>query len=253
MRVIVTRPAAQAGPWVQRLQALGLQAQALPLIGIEPVDDPAPLQQAWRDLPGCALAMFVSPNAVEHFVAARPAGATWPAGVLAGSTGPGTSRALREAGVPPASLAEPAPEAGRFDSEALWARIRGRDWSGRTALVVRGEAGRDWLAEQLRAAGATVRFVAAYRRRPPRLDGEAAALLQAARADPAGHLWLFSSSEAVGHLQALAPAADWSAALAAASHPRIAQAAREAGFGTVDAVAPHPEAVAALMRAGHRK
>ena len=36
MRLIVTRPAAQAMPWVAALQALGLDALALPLIGIEP-------------------------------------------------------------------------------------------------------------------------------------------------------------------------------------------------------------------------
>ncbi|WP_431273802.1 hypothetical protein ACQ858_16885 [Variovorax ureilyticus] len=46
-------------------------------------------------------------------------------------------------------------------------------------------------------------------------------------------VWLFSSSEAVANLRALAPAIDWHAAAAVATHERIAQAARTAGFGRV--------------------
>ena len=98
MRLIVTRPAAQAGPWVNALQALGLDAQALPLIGIAPPHDLAPVRAAWSGLAHQRLVMFVSANAVEHFFAARPAGALWPAALPAGSTGPGTSAALRGAG-----------------------------------------------------------------------------------------------------------------------------------------------------------
>ena len=242
MRLIVTRPAAQAAPWVAALQALGLDAQALPLIGIAPPQDLAPVQAAWRALDALALVMFVSANAVEHFFDARPAGAEWPAALLAGSTGPGTSAALRAAGV--LHIEEPAADAPQFDTEALWARLATRRWHGAQVLVVRGDGGRDWLAETLRSQGARVAFVAAYRRVPPALDAAGRALLAAAQAAPAQHLWLFSSSEAVAHLQGLSRPADWLAAQAFASHPRIADAARGAGFGQVTLVAPTPQAVA---------
>lgn len=248
MRLIVTRPAAQAVAWVDALSALGLDAVALPLIDIGPPADLAPVRTAWARLDACALVMFVSANAVAHFFGAAPG--PWPAGVRAGSTGPGTSAALRAAGVPEAALVEPAADAPSFDSEALWARLAGEDWSGRRVLVVRGEDGRDWLADTLRGRGAAVAFVAAYSRRPPRPDAAGLALLAQALAAPPAHLWLFSSSEAVGHLQALAPAADWSAGRAVASHPRIAQAARAAGFGQVSLAAPTPAAVAALLARG---
>jgi len=250
VRVIVTRPPAQAATWVAQLRELGVDARALPLIGISAVDDPAPLQAAWAALPGTALVMFVSANAVAHFFAARPPRVAWPAGTLAGSTGPGTSAALREAGIEPAALVEPAADAPVFDSEALWARLEARDWAGRRVLVVRGEDGRDWLAQTMRERGAEVGFVAAYRRLPPRVDAEGRALIDAALAAPAEHLWLFSSSEAVAHLQALAPAADWSAASAVASHPRIAATVRAAGFGEVLLLPPRPDAVAAAVLAG---
>lgn len=248
MRVIVTRPAAQAAAWVAQLQALGVEAVALPLIGILPPDDPAPVRGAWQALAGVSLVFFVSPNAVQHFFALRPAGAPWPAALQAGSPGPGTSTALREAGLAAAQIVEPAADAPRFDSEALWARIADRDWAGRRVLVVRGEDGRDWLADTLRARGASVDYVAAYRRVPPQADAAGRALLDDAQQRPREHLWLFSSSEAVAHLRALAPQAQWGDAWAAASHPRIAAAARAAGFGRVDELPPEPARVAGLVK-----
>jgi uroporphyrinogen-III synthase len=200
------------------------------------------LRQAWQQLADQALVMFVSANAVLHFFAAQPSGATWPAGTLAGSTGPGTSGALLDAGVRQLDIVQPA-AAAALDSESLWAELRSRDWRGRRALIVRGEGGRDWLAAQLAGAGARVDFLAAYRRRPPQLDDAARALLAAAKALPREHCWLFSSAEAVDHLRALASAADWSAADAIASHPRIADAARAAGFARVQVVDARLDAV----------
>lgn len=248
MRAIVTRPSAQAADWVAQLQALGVDAVALPLIGIAPLADVAPVHTAWRRLAGTALVVFVSPNAVARFFAARPAGVAWPPATRAGSTGPGTSAALRAAGLSAGQLVEPPVDAGVFDSEALWARLATERWAGRRVLVVRGEDGRDWLAQVLREQGAEVDFVAAYRREAPHLDAAAQALLDTALADPRGHCWLFSSSEAVQHLRALRPAADWSAARAIASHPRIALAVRAAGFGRVDELPPRPQAVAEALQ-----
>jgi uroporphyrinogen-III synthase len=241
---IVTRPAAQAAGWVHALQALGQAAHALPLIDILPLLDPAPVRQAWAGLTACSLVVFVSGNAAEHFFALRPADCDWPAQTLAGSTGPGTSAALlaagRLAGLQPAAIVDPGPEAPVYDSEALWAVLQSRDWQGRVVLVVRGEEGRDWLADTLRAAGAQVRFVAAYRRAPPVSGPASQALLARALAEPQRHVWLFSSSEAVGHLRALDPQADWSRSSAIASHPRIGQAAQQLGFGRVGLAPPRP-------------
>lgn len=236
-RLIVTRPRAQALPWVQALRAQGVDAVALPLIAIEPLDDPAVVHAAWAGLPRCDWVMFVSANAVERFFAERPAGAEWPAALRAGSPGPGTRRALQAAGV--TAIDEPAP--GQADSEGLWAAVAGRGWAGRRVCVVRGEDGRDWLAEQLQAAGAQVAFVAAYRRAAPQLDEAGARVLSAAVAAPSAHAFAFGSSETVAWLQQLSPDADWSASCALAGHPRIAQAARAAGFGVVKVLAPQDD------------
>jgi len=231
MRIIVTRPPAQAEALVAQLLAAGVNAVALPLIDIAPVADVQPLQRAWTELPVQALVMFVSANAVQHFMRQRPPGGAWPAPVLAGSTGPGTSAALREAGVPESRVVEPS--GNDFDSEALWQRLQGRDWRGRRVMVVRGEGGRDWLAEQLADAGAQVEFIAAYQRVLPHLSVQARALLTAALAQPREHLWAFSSSQAVAHLGQLAAGADWAGCAAVAPHARIVAALQRLGFGQV--------------------
>ncbi|WP_119155655.1 uroporphyrinogen-III synthase [Caldimonas tepidiphila] len=250
-RLLVTRPAAQAHGWVERLCAAGVDAVALPLIEISDAPDPAAVEAAWRALAGYRLAVFVSPNAAQRFFAARPPGLGWPAGTLAGSTGPGTTRALHDAGMQPPQWVAPPDDAPQFDSEALWALVRDWPWQGRRVLAVRGDGGRDWLAARLREAGAEVDFVAAYRRQAPRLDAAGRALLDAALAAPARHLWFFSSSEAIDNLLALCAAEpdralpQWREARALASHPRIAERARRAGFGQVVEVTPSPAAVVA--------
>ena len=70
------------------------------------------------------------------------------------------------------------------------------------------------------------------------------ALLAEALHQPVRWIWMFSSSEAIDHLQALAPTAHWQAARALASHPRIAERARALGFGAVTLVSPTAFSVA---------
>ena len=140
---------------------------------------------------------------------------------------------------------------GRFDSEALWAIVGPRVVPGTRVLIVRGgdaqgqPAGRDWLAQALDDAGARRETVVAYRRLAPVLDEAQRRLAEEGAAGRA--LWLFSSSEAIANLRAALPAIDWRAARAIATHPRIAQAARGAGFGTVRESAPLLEALVASI------
>ncbi len=241
-RLLVTRPLAQGRGWVDSLRAAGVDAQLLPLIGILPPEDARPTVDAWRRLDGFALAMFVSANAVHHFFALRPPGRPWPARLRAGSTGPGTTAALVQAGVPSACIVAPHPGES-LDTESLWGHLRVWPWQGTRALVVRGESGRDWLADRLQEAGASVEALAAYRRVAPEPEPHERTILAAALDDPAAHCWLFSSSESIARLRELTPGAQWSLSFALATHARIAQAAVEAGFGAVHLVEPRVEAV----------
>ncbi|HEY9024177.1 MAG TPA: uroporphyrinogen-III synthase [Burkholderiaceae bacterium] len=247
--VLVVRPRAQAAAWVADLAALGVAARALPLIAILPAPEPARVAEAFAGVAASTtqpVLVFVSPNAVHGFFDAAAA-SSWPAQAWAAATGPGTVAALRERGVPAGRIVAPGDDAPQFDSEALWSLVAAWPWAGRPAWIVRGNGGRDWLGDQLRAAGADVRVVQSYGRAAPSLDPGERALLDAALAEPARWIWMFSSSEAIDNLQALAPGARWGDGRALASHPRIAERARELGFGRVTTLAPSPAAVAAAL------
>jgi len=254
MRLVVTRPAQEARRWVDQLRARGLEAIALPLIAIVPVADPQPLRAAWQALAAYRAVMFVSANAVQGFVAAGT-GQGWPAPCRAWAPGPGTREALRAAGVPASCIDAPADHAAQFDSESLWQQVRGQLAAGDRLLLVRGAgrdggaAGREWLSQQLAAAGVRIATVEAYARALPDWDQADRAVARAAAAD--GSWWLFSSSEAARNLQALLPAQDWGRARAVATHPRIAQAVRALGFGQVRESRPAlAEVLASIESAG---
>jgi len=257
MRVIVTRPERDAPEWVQGLGNAGLDVARLPLIAIRPVVDEAALLSAWQNLHRYAAVMFVSGNAVAQFFLLKPNNAHVSIDLSAiktrvWATGPGTARALLEAGVDASLLDAPPTDAGQFDSEALWSVVRGSVKPRDRVLIVRGAdtaaariagaegasgvsgmagTGRDWLAARLAEAGALVDFVVAYQRCVPVFTEADRRLACTAAVD--GSVWLLSSSEAVANLVALMPGQSWKLARAVATHSRIAERARQAGFGVV--------------------
>ncbi len=90
MKVIVTRPRAQAGPLVGRLEALGHEVVECPLIEIERISD-EPI-----DCAGYEWAIVTSPNGADE-VARRAVNLPKVAAV-----GPGTAETLRKHGIEPA-------------------------------------------------------------------------------------------------------------------------------------------------------
>ncbi|MDD5028636.1 MAG: uroporphyrinogen-III synthase [Rhodoferax sp.] len=258
MRVIVTRVQPQADSWVKQLVGR-FDALALPLIVVSAARDVAAVQAAGKRWADYTAVMFVSSHAVQFFFEQNMAlaqTAQAPSALItrAWATGPGTRAALLKQGLAATLVDSPATDAGQFDSEALWQSVRQQITPGARVLIVRGNSsavntgagsddadgtagvGRDWLAQQLRQAGATVDFVVAYQRGAPVWSASQRALASAAASD--GSVWLFSSAEAVQYLGALLPAQDWSDARALATHQRIAQAARWLGFGLVAQARP---------------
>lgn len=240
MRIIVTRPRQEANRWVQSLQQHGLEAVALPLITIAAAsgEDAAAVQNAWNRLADFDAVMFVSSNAVEHFFTLKPAHDECRAAhVIALATGPGTVAALHRMGVPADRIRAPQHDAGQFDSEALWGIVATQVRAGFRLLVVRGGEGRNWFSEQVTAAGGVVEFVTSYQRHPPHFSPDERMLVTASATED-NAMWLFSSSEAVSNLIAAFPQQSWTQAQAIATHPRIAHAARTAGFGNVQESRP---------------
>ncbi|GKS74205.1 uroporphyrinogen-III synthase [Acidovorax sp. SUPP950] len=266
-RAIVTRPERDAAQWVVALHARGIEATALPLIAIAGCSHPdavAALRRAREGFGDYRAVMFVSANAVRYFFESNRPPAHDPLGhtaikTRAWSPGPGTAQALRDSGMPAARIDQPAATAGQFDSESLWERVQPQVQPGDRILIVRGAqgeadgpsdaaqggTGREWLAQQIAAAGGQVEFVAAYERAAPQLTPAQQALATQAATD--GSLWLFSSSEAIAHLAAALPGQDWREARALVTHPRIAQAADALGFGAVRQCRPALDDVVASI------
>jgi uroporphyrinogen-III synthase len=190
--------------------------------------------------------MFVSAHAVAQFFALKPTIApvfTAQAAIKTRAfvTGPGSLAALLQVHALPDWIDAPASDSAQFDSEALWGVVGQRVTPGYRVLIVRGAAdaqsgeaagaGRDWFANQVLAVGGRVDFVVAYQRCRPILGPSDRVLIGEAACDAS--VWLFSSSEAIGNLVQAVPQQSWKQAKALATHPRIAQAARKAGFAVV--------------------
>src|SRR5471032_2113214 len=254
--VVVTRPLGQSAALLALLARAGFESIEFPLIDIGPVADAAPLHAALGELYapaplGFALVVFVSPNAIDHAFAALSS--AWPSQIPIGVVGPGSVAALGRQGVtaPTYTIISPAtgamvtetPTDPRYDSEALYAAIEahfGADGlKDKRILIVRGDGGREWLADALSAAGAKVEKVAAYRRivpEPSMRDWERIHALLTGEA----HAWLLTSSEGVRNLEELARehlTVDETLTLKHAPlvtpHPRIAEASRQAGFDRI--------------------
>ena len=269
--MLVTRPVGDAQGWVNQLEAAGLEVLQLPLIEITPVSDLRELESAWHRISGFDAVMFVSGNAVAHFFAVEPNRAHFfsdqgPGHTRAWGTGPGTRQALLAEGVNPSRIDTPSLGAEQFDSEALWEVVVQQVTSQSKVLIVRGTSartndwpgtgsaatgctvaatGRDWLAQRLADCGCRVETAIAYQRVPPAFTFAQENLAQRAAVD--GTVWVFSSSEAVGNLVAAFPAQPWRKARAIATHPRIAQCARQAGFGVVCESRPSFDSVLASI------
>lgn len=241
--VVITRPAQQAGPLAAKVAALGLPVQLLPLLEIHALDGAAERAQLLRmlaRLPEFDLVVFVSPNAIDCVFAHLPA---WPAGVRLAVVGEGSRMALAAHGVTDANASITSPfDTARSDSEHLLLALDLPALRGKRALIVRGDGGRDFLADGLRAAGASVEFVTAYRRQVPALTAALRATLENLLQH--NNDWIITSSEALRGLLALLAALDDSRGEKTAvakmqqqhlivPHARIAQTAAALGFARV--------------------
>lgn len=197
--VVITRPLAQARPLAERVRALGRPVELLPLLEIAALEDNGALCAALAGLADYAMVAFVSPNAID---AAFAHITQWPAGVKLAVLGEGSRTALAAHGVTPAEVDIVSPaDASKSDSEHLLQTLDLAALRGRRVLIVRGDSGRELMADGLRAAGAVVDVVPAYRRSVPLLTAPLRATL--CRLLAQANDWVITSSEALRGLLAL--------------------------------------------------
>lgn len=194
-RVAITRSQGQQGALAHRLAELGAEVIALPTIAFEPAD-PAPIQAAIEHLATYDRVIFTSANGVDAFLDALYAAGRDPRAFAAARIaciGPATARRLRERGL----VADQVPH--QFVAEALIDALLEEGVAGQRILIPRAEIAREILPDTLRAHGAHVDVLAAYRTVPPPVDAAALARIANGEID----LVTFTSSSTVQHFRAL--------------------------------------------------
>lgn len=165
-RVLVTRPGHQSAGLQNAIESEGGHALLLPTIEIRPKESPEALTAMLRQIGDCHLLLFISPNAVKWGVPGLRDAGLLAAQARIAAVGQTTATALEVAGVP----VDIVPARGA-DSEALLAHPELQEMAGRRVLIVRGEGGRELLADTLRERGAEVYYAEVYRRAVPERGG----------------------------------------------------------------------------------
>jgi len=166
-RVLLPRPSQQAPAMAQLLRDAGAEPVIAPAIRIAPPSDPGALSGAVRDVARYAWLAFTSANGVEaffHELREQSGDGRRLGGVRVAAIGPATAAALRAQGIGPDVIAEEF--VGESVADAILAR-HGASTDKLRVLLARAEVARNALPERLRAAGAEVDVVAAYRTLPP--------------------------------------------------------------------------------------
>ena len=259
--IIVTRPSGQARQLIELLtHAIDNSGVAkrslpeivsLPLLTIVPKADAVLADHIASVLKDADLAIFVSPNAIESVM--RLLERDWqafskkviPIGVMGGSS----RLALQNHGI--GNEEKPTPiiipqHNTQWDSEGLWHELQaqGWDWKNKKVVIFKGEGGREWLADTLKEAGASVVAISCYTRIPLDIDNPAWQAIH--DMDFSKSLWILTSSEAVRYLGSVIKdqfTRDLSAASALCPHHNIADAAETIGFGEVFTIESGDEAL----------
>jgi len=241
--VVVTRPAHQAEALCTAIEALGGTALRYPTVAIRGSAAPPPAPAARYDW-----LVFVSPNAVAH------AGAWLTVPTRVAALGPATAAALREAG---REVAVEAPDG--TGSEGLLADPRFAPSAGARVAIVRGDGGRELIAEALDARAVRVERAEVYARCRPtaELDAgldERTAALEARWRTGSVHAVVATSNALLENLHGLLDASGRALlreTQVVAASGRVLQLARELGIGPVPLVAGSASSPAIVATLAH--
>ena len=248
-RILVTRAAHQSGKLSEGLRALGAEPVEVPVLEIRPPAGHQAIDLALRRLDSYDWLILTSSNtvrvlaerAIELGVPFAPKGKLKVAAI-----GEATADAARKRGWPVTIIP------GAYVAEAMVEALASHA-AGQTFLLARAEVARDVIVDALRAVGAKVHVVDAYRNvMPERAPG----LLRKALDQPVDAV-TFTSSSSVTHLAEAAQKAGiefpFPGVAAISIGPVTSQTLRDAGWVPAVEADPHDvqgliSAVAAVMQ-----
>ncbi|MEW6029003.1 MAG: uroporphyrinogen-III synthase [Chloroflexota bacterium] len=256
MKVLITRPRAQADDFAGKLRSAGFELVFFPVIEIRPVENNTALDEALKNLDRYAWAVFTSVNAVEAVFSPSPLtplprgegdslherspspfgrgqGEGIPPshfgrgnggeGLRIAAIGPKTAAALRKNGIEPDFIPD------EFIGEAILSGLG--DVKDKWILLPRAEIARKELPEAIAKAGGIVHEIVVYKTLPALPDPDGIAALKSGV-----DVITFTSASTVKNFVAIAqknhldPLHLPNNPLFACIGPITAQAAQEAGF-----------------------
>jgi uroporphyrinogen-III synthase len=242
-RVLVTRAAHQAGKLSEGLRALGAMPVEVPVLEMQPPESFEALDAALRGLGSYDWLILTSANtarALQQRAEALKIELAQPAALKVAAVGEGTADVARQAGLHIVLVPE------SYVAESLVSSLESYPL-GKKILLARAAVARDVIPNALRAAGANVDVVDAYRNVMPESAPERLRAALAERIDAV----TFTSSSSVTHLVCAARAAGiawpFPGVAAASIGPITSATLRESGWEP--AVEANPSDIPGLIAA----
>jgi uroporphyrinogen-III synthase len=174
MKIVITRPRAQADSFARELEGLGAAPIAFPVIEIEQVEDTSSLDRALTKLSCYEWMVLTSVNGVEKVwerLSLLGLNGPLPENTRIAAIGPKTSAALQSHGIAPDFVPQ------EYVAEAIVPGMG--DLRGRWVLLPRADIARPALADAILRAGGIAHEIAAYRTAPGVPDAQAIESLKA--------------------------------------------------------------------------
>ena len=224
---ILTRPKGQNETLAHALLQSGWEVRLAPALQInqrvldagERAPDPADYD----------LIVFVSGNAVAGYASQLDDQYVWPESTLAACVGLTTAQSVRHTFGAAIQVLHPAAKETQ-DSESLWRVITARGKMPGRVLILRGQDGRDWLAEQFQACGVAVHVHVAYCRELATWSPDIQTELSVWAQNDQRVVWLLTSPHGIdcvmGQIER-AGATDWASRCSyIVTHPRLVEMVR---------------------------
>jgi len=162
--ILVTRPEHQANKLCDLIEQQDGQAIRFPTLEIVGLKNTR-VKQQFETLKQWHWLIFISTNAVNFALATNNGKIDTFKACSIAAVGKATEKALISAGLTVDLIPE-----NNFNTEGLLATKAMRQVNGQKCLIVRGEGGRETLANSLRERGATVDYMEVYSREVPVMD-----------------------------------------------------------------------------------
>jgi len=167
--VVVTRPAAQAQGLAELIENAGGRAIKFPVLKITDTDNKSDLDKLIQDIAHYSILIFISPNAVNYGLGYLLQHTRIPdecqiATVGKGSAACATQLLQRDIDIVPTAFDG---QSGGYNTESLLALAELQSVKNKKIAILRGNGGRELLADTLRERGALVSYINTYTRSIP--------------------------------------------------------------------------------------